>query len=81
MISDECKLRMSYDEYLNITSPIYIGVMGCKYDDVKAPFSSNRMHKEKIGVMTVALDFISIIVMIFFFGKIEKINPINTGQI
>ena len=74
LISDECKLRMSYKDFLNITSPIYIGVVGCKYDDVKAPFTSNRMHKEKIGVMAVALDFISIMVMIFFFSKIDAIN-------
>lgn len=46
LISDECKLRMSYEEYLHITSPIYIGIVGCKYDDVQTPWGGKRIHKE-----------------------------------
>ena len=74
LISDECKLRIGHPDFLNITSPLYIGVMGCKYDDVRMAFSDKRLHKEKIGVITVALDFASILVMIFFFSKIQDIN-------
>ena len=39
LISDDCKLRMSHPIYQNITSQIYIGIFGCKYDDVKIPLS------------------------------------------
>ena len=74
LISDECKLRMSYEDYLEITSPIYASIVGCRYDDVKLAFSNNRVHKEKIGVVAVALDFASILVMIFFFSKIKAVN-------
>ena len=74
LISDECKLRISHPDFLKITSSLYIGVMGCKYDDVKMPFTDKRIHKEKIGVITVAIDFASIMIMIFFFSKIQDIN-------
>ena len=74
LISDECKMRMSFEQYLNITSPIYVSIVGCKYDDVKFTFSDSRVHKEKIGVVTVALDFASILIMIFFFSKIQAVN-------
>ena len=81
LISDECKLRMSYEEYLNITSPTYVSIVGCRYDDVKFTFSENRVHKEKIGVVAVALDFASILVMIFFFSKIKAVNDEFSNKI
>ena len=81
LISDECKLRMSREEYLDITSPIYVSIVGCKYDDVKFTFSKNRVHKEKIGVVAVALDFASILVMIFFFSKIKAVNDEFSNKI
>jgi hypothetical protein len=65
---------MSIEQYKSITSKIYIGLLGCKYDDVSLPFSKKRIHKEKIGIIIVALDFTSILIMIFFFGKIKQLN-------
>lgn len=59
---------------IGITSQIYIGVVGCKADDVDIPFSSKRLHKEKVGIIIVVLDMASIILMIFFFLKISELN-------
>lgn len=39
LISDDCKLRMSDPRYQEIMSMTYIGIFGCKYDDVGIPFS------------------------------------------
>ena len=74
LISDDCKLRMSNDIYNHITSKTYIGIFGCKYDDVKMPLSETRLHKEVIGVIIVCVDFTSILVMMFFFSKINSLN-------
>ena len=81
LINDECKLRMSDERYRIsdtkpqlITSTTYIGIFGCKYDTVKIPFTSSPTHKEVIGVIIVCLDFLSILVMMFFFSKINSIN-------
>lgn len=59
---------------MNITSAIYLGVFGCKYDDVKMPFFDERIHKERIGVFIVCIDVASIMVMIYFFTKINSLN-------
>lgn len=74
LISDECKLRMSDPAYLAITSKLYIGILGCKYDDVQLPFGSKRLHKERIGIIIVVLDFSSILLMMYFFAKINALN-------
>jgi hypothetical protein len=65
---------MSDYDYLNITSQIYLGVFGCKYDDVKLPLIEHRVHKEKIGVIIVCFDVASIMLMIYFFAKINNLN-------
>ena len=65
---------MSIEQYKNITSKTYIGLLGCKYDDVPIPFSPNRFHKESVGIVIVSLDFASMLVMIFFFSKINELN-------
>ena len=36
MVSDDCKSRMNE---FKVTSYQYIGVVGCKYDDVAIPFT------------------------------------------
>ena len=75
LISDECKLRMSDEQnYKNITSQIYLGIFGCQFDYVKFPFSSEEIHKEVCGIVIVCFDIASIIIMIFFFSKINSIN-------
>lgn len=74
LISDECKLRMSDPRYQDILSKNYIGIFGCKYDDVGIPFTDTRLHKEVIGVFIVCLDFSTILVMMFFFAKINSLN-------
>jgi len=65
---------MSHPVFQNITSQEYIAVIGCKYDDVKIPFSSKRLHKEVIGIIIVGIDFGSILIMIYFFSKINVLN-------
>lgn len=74
LISDDCKLRMSDPRYLEIMSMNYIGIFGCKYDDVGIPLTNKRLHKEVIGVFIVCLDFSTILVMMFFFAKINTLN-------
>jgi hypothetical protein len=74
LISDDCKLRMSDFAYQNITSPEYIGIFGCKYDDVAFPLIGQRLHKEVCGVVIVCFDIASIMIMIYFFTKINSIN-------
>ena len=49
--------------------------MGCKYDDVKVPFTRNtRIHKEWIGIIIIICDVVSIGIMIYFFTKIRELN-------
>lgn len=67
-------MRMSHPVFQSITSQEYIAVVGCKYDDVKIPFSSKRLHKEVIGIIIVGIDFGSILIMIYFFSKINILN-------
>ena len=72
MVSDSCKSRMNQ---FKITSYQYIGVVGCKYDDVKVPFTKNkRLHKEWIGVVILLCDILSIIMMYYFFSSIRRLN-------
>ena len=72
LFSDECKIRMSDPVYLDVMSKIYIGIIGCKYDEVN--FFNNPMHKEKIGAMVVIIDFASVLLMLYFFSKINSLN-------
>ena len=72
LFSDECKLRMSDPVYLDVMSKIYIGIIGCKYDEVN--FFNNPLHKEKIGTMVVIIDFASVLIMVYFFSKINTLN-------
>ena len=52
-----------------------MGVVGCKYDDVKVPFTrSTRIHKEWIGIIIIICDVVSIGIMIYFFTKIRELN-------
>ena len=72
MVSDDCKARMNE---FKITSYQYIGVIGCKYDDVAVPFSSKiRLHKEWIGIVILLCDILSILMMYYFFSSIRKLN-------
>jgi len=72
MVSDDCKTRMS--EY-KVTSYQYIGVVGCKYDDVLVPFTrSTRLHKEWIGIIILICDIVSIMMMYYFFSSIRRLN-------
>jgi len=59
-------------QYLNITSPDYILVVGCSEDHVL--LFGSEYHKESIGVIVVVIDFISIIIMAFVFSKLSEIN-------
>ena len=71
MVSDDCKQRM--DEF-KVTSYQYIGVVGCKYDDVSVPFTELRLHKEWIGIIIIVCDVLSICIIYYFFAKIRTIN-------
>jgi hypothetical protein len=65
---------MSDENYANITSKQYLAIFGCKYDTVSVPFSEMRVHKEIIGVLVVTVDFSCVLIMIYFFGKLEMLN-------
>ena len=73
MVSDSCKERIK--EY-EITSYEYIGIVGCKRDSIPVPFTSGgtRLHKEKIGIVIIICDTLSIVVLFFFFRKIAELN-------
>ena len=72
MVSDDCKDRMNEHK---VTSYQYIGVVGCKYDDVKVPFTkSKRLHKEWIGIIILLCDIVSIMMMYYIFSSIRRLN-------
>ena len=49
-------------------------VVGCRKDEVSMPFTSEEIHKSELGVMLVAFDIFSILVIWLFFYKLEVIN-------
>ena len=57
-------------KYLNITSFDYILVVGCTEDSVTVSAMGSSIHKEKIGILVVVLDMISVIFMAFIFQKL-----------
>ena len=59
---------------IKITSYQYIGVVGCKYDDVQVPLTQIRLHKEWIGIIIIVCDVMSICIIYYFFAKIRIIN-------
>ena len=59
---------------MNITSYDYILVVGCTEDSVTISAVGSRIHKEKIGILVVVLDMISVIFMAFIFQKLAEIN-------
>ena len=59
---------------LSKTSFEYILIGGCKKDHVSFPFIKIPIHKQKIGILIVVLDFLSIIVLAYFFQKIKDLN-------
>ena len=66
---------MSNEAYQNITSQEYIGLFGCKYDQVIIPgLTDKRIHKELIGVIVVSADFFCLVIIIYFFTKLESLN-------
>ena len=69
--SDSCKRRI---QRYKLTSPQYIAIVGCNYDDIKIPFSRSRIHKEWIGIVIIISDILSISTMYFFFSKIGSLN-------
>ena len=72
LVSDDCKSRMNE---FKVTSYQYIGVVGCKYDDVAIPFTrDSRLHKEWIGAIILLCDILSILMMYYFFSSIRKLN-------
>ena len=73
LISDRCKERMRSPTRA-ITSQIYLGIVGCKYDEILIPIVNIKMHKEKIGAYIVIFDSISMVIMLYFFKKINYLN-------
>lgn len=71
LVKDECKYRIQYQK---ITSYDYILVVGCQEDQVTLPFVNYKMHKQKVGILIVILDVISVIFMAFQFQKLRGIN-------
>lgn len=72
--------------YMNITHWDYIVVVGCQEDEVDLPFlggggsgsgsddSGFKIHKENVGILIVAADMASIMIMAFVFIKVKTIN-------
>jgi hypothetical protein len=61
-------------KYLKITSFEYILVVGCTEDYVTISSFNSKIHKEKIGIIVVVLDMISVAFMAFIFQKLLEIN-------
>ena len=59
---------------MNITSYDYIAVVGCTEDTVVEPIFDNKIHKEKIGILVVVLDIVSVAFMAFVFEKLKGMN-------
>ena len=69
---------------MNITQWDYIVVVGCQEDEVDLPFSGGgsggkgdsgmKIHKENVGILIVAADMASIMIMAFVFIKVKTIN-------
>ena len=64
LFSEYCIDRI---KYLKITSFDYILVVGCTEDYVTISAIGSSIHKEKIGILVVILDMISVIYMAFIF--------------
>lgn len=71
MVSRECYERIFDKE---IVSNEIVGVVGCINDQIQINHINVTVHKEKIGLMIVSADIISIIVLFIFFWQIKKIN-------
>jgi hypothetical protein len=69
--NDYCKDRI---QFLNITSYDYILIAGCSQDEVVIPIINSMMHKEKVGILVVSLDIMSVMIMAFIFSKLKNIN-------
>ena len=70
-MTDFCKDRITF---LNLTSYDFIAVVGCTKDKVTVPLVNVALHKEKIGIIAVAIDILSVAIMFYMFGKLREIN-------
>ena len=70
-ITEFCKDRITF---LSLTSYDFIAVVGCTKDKVTVPFVNMALHKEKIGIIAVAIDILSVAIMFYMFGKLKEIN-------
>jgi len=52
-------------------------ILGCQSDTIQT--TMGNLHKEKIGIMVVVADIISILVITYFIGKIREINEEYLG--
>jgi len=59
---------------MNITHWDYIVVVGCQKDEVMIPIVGTVAHKETVGILIVAVDMVSIMIMAFVFIKVKTIN-------
>jgi hypothetical protein len=71
-------MNQTYYPNINVTSPIYIGIIGCKYDYIYLPFKTGsgvvKMHKLDVGVAIVCFDILSFLICMYFFNKIKNLN-------
>ena len=47
-------------------------ILGCQSDDIQTPMGT--LHKDNIGVLVVATDIFSILVITYFFRKLKELN-------
>jgi len=70
-MTDFCKDRITH---VNITSHEYIAVAGCKKDTIAIPGINVDWHKEKIGLLIVGLDVVSVCFIFYMFSRLEDLN-------
>jgi len=71
MISENCYKRIFDNE---VVSNELIGVVGCMNDRIEIKYLNFAFHKEKVGLLTVVIDILSILIMYYMFRKIKEIN-------
>lgn len=71
MISRQCYERIFKSE---VVSNEIVGVVGCMNDRIQIQFLDIVIHKEKVGLIIVSADVVSVLVIFYFFRQLKKIN-------
>lgn len=73
-LSEKCKQRILYNKF-KLTSNQFVLIAGCKSDMVKMyPFQKGMAHKHDAGIFIIVFEILSILIISFFFKKLNQIN-------